>query len=259
MCWKVAETADRIRGMRFVILLWAALLIPSNAAQPSIQTSSDQKTDATPIKVGVMSEKQRVHSRLIESEGDRYKVGRRLDEFVDGQGTGALIEPPLEIINPDAPRLSFADFIKSLTCDADAVVVAVVRDRTSQLAEQKKFVFTDYTMLVKEIYKGHLDIAPNVGITVMRPGGKVSINGRIVTAIDSSYQFLESDKRYLLFLRYIPETGAYRSQRKGTFLIDNDGLLPQTEEYTPGLSTHAEGSFTRVRRALLSTCQTKRK
>ncbi|HXU38576.1 MAG TPA: hypothetical protein VN937_19635 [Blastocatellia bacterium] len=242
-----------------LIIVAIAWLIPSNAAQTPIQSSSDQKTDATPIQVGVMSEKQRIHSRLLESEGDRYKAVRRLDEFVDGQPRGAYIEPPLEITSPDVPRLSFPDFIKALMCEADAVVTAVVTDRTSQLTEQKKFVFTDYTMLVKEIYKGHLDIAPNTGITVMRPGGKVSINGRIVTAIDSSYQLLESDKRYLLFLRYIPETGAYRSERKGTFLIDSESVIPQTEEFVPGLSTNSSGSLVSIRPALLSGCEPRRK
>lgn len=241
-----------------LVIAAIAWLIPSNAAQTQVQTSSDQKTDATPIQVGVMSEKQRVHSRLIE-RGDQYTAGRRLDDFVDGQPSGAYIEPPLEITSPDVPRLSFPDFIKNLMCEADAVVTAVVTDRTSQLTEQKKFVFTDYTMLVTEVYKGHLDIAPNVGITVTRPGGKVSINGRIVTAVDSSYQLLESGKRYLLFLRYIPETGAYWSETKGTFLIDNDGLIPQTEGFVPGLSSHARGSLASIRPALLSGCETRRK
>lgn len=241
-----------------VVIAAVAWLIPSNAAQTQVQTLSGQKTDATPIQVGVMSEKQRVHSRLIES-GDQYKAGRRLDDFVDGQPSGAYIEPPLEITSPDALRLSFPDFINNLMCEADAVVSAVVRDRTSQLTDQKRFVFTDYTMLVKEIYKGHLDIAPNVGITVTRPGGKVSINGRIVTAVDSSYQLLESDQRYLLFLRYIPETGAYRSQSKGTFLIDSESVIPQTEEFVPGLSSNARGSLASIRPALLSGCETRRK
>jgi hypothetical protein len=255
---EVAAPADTIREMRLIILLWAALLIPSNSAQPQIQTSSDQKTDATPIQVGMMTEKQRVHSRLLEREAP-YKSGRRLDDFGDGQPSGAYIEPPLEITSPDVPRLSFPDFIKNFMCEADAVVTAVVTDRTSQLTEQKKFVFTDYTMLVEDVYKGHLDLAPNVGITITRPGGKVSINGRIVTAIDSSYQLLESGKRYLLFLRYIPETGAYWSESKGTFLIDDDGLIPQTEGVVPGLSSHARGSFVSIRPALLSACATKRK
>ena len=241
-----------------LLIVAIAWLIPSNAAQTPVQTSSDQKIDATPIQVGVMSEKQRAHSRLLERE-DPYKSGRRLDEFVDGQPRGALIEPPLEITSPDVPRLSFPDFIKNFMCEADAVVTAVVTDRASQLTEQKKFVFTDYAMLVEDVYKGHLDLAPNVGITVMRPGGKVSINGRIVTAIDSSYQPLESDKRYLLFLRYIPETGAYRSERKGSFLIDGDSLIPLTEEGIPGLSSNAKASLASIRPALLSPCERRRK
>lgn len=241
-----------------LIIVAIASLMPSNASQTPAQTASDQKTDATPIQVGVMSEQQRVHSRILERE-DPYKSGRSLDDFVDGQSSGRYIEPPLEITSPDVPRLSFPDFIKNFMCEADAVVTAVATDRASQLTEQKKFIFTDYTMLVTEVYKGHLDIAPNVGITVTRPGGKVSINGRIVTAIDSSYQLLESGKRYLLFLRYIPETGAYWSESKGTFLIDDDGLIPQTEGIVPGLSSHARGSFVSIRPALLSACGTRRK
>lgn len=241
-----------------LMLVAIAWLIPPNAAQTPVQTSSDQQTDATPIQVGVMSEKQRVHSRLLERE-DPYKSGRRLDDFVDGQASGKYIEPPLEITSPDVPRLSFPDFIKNFMCEVDAVVIAVVTDRTSQLTEQKKFVFTDYTMFVDDVYKGHLDLAPNISVTVTRPGGKVSINGRIVTAIDSSYQLLESGKRYLLFLRYLPETGAYWSESKGTFLIDDDGLTPQTEGVVPGLSSHARGSFVSIRPALLSACGTRRK
>lgn len=241
-----------------LIIVAIAWLMPSNASQTPAQTSSDQKTDATPIQPGIMTEKERAHSRLFESEG-HYKVGRRLDEFVDGQGTGALIEPPLEIFNPDAPRISFADFIKRLTCDADAVVVAVVTDRISQLTEQRRFVFSDYTMVVDQVHKRHLDLAPNAVITVTRPGGKVLINGRVVIAVDSSFQLLESGKQYLLFLRYVPETGAYRSERKGSFLIDGDSLIPLTEEGILGLSSHAKPSFASIRPALLSACETRRK
>jgi hypothetical protein len=73
-------------------------------------------------------------------------------------------------------------------------------------------------------------VAPQTRLTVTRPGGKVALNGREITAIDRSFKRLAVGGRYLLFLRFIPATGAYQAlNEKGSFEIDNNKIAVLSE------------------------------
>ena len=255
--------------MRFLIVLvflaLASLIlsrfVPANIAAYRQQAEKVQKKqEATPIQVGIMSERQKQHSKLYE----RYKPGRKLDVFPtpghpgEDDEQGVYIEPPLEITSPDGPEVSFEGFLKDLTCAADAVVTVVVKDKASQLTENKEFIFTDYTAVVEETFKDHQgnSLLPNNIIMVTRPGGKVRIDGHIIGAVDSSFKILEPGKRYLLFLQYLPATGAYQSIRKGSFLIEDSDLIPLTEQFLPGLDDETRrASMLEVRAVLASGCK----
>jgi hypothetical protein len=232
--------------------------VPSDtAAYPQKAENGQNKEGATPIQVGVMTKGQKEHSKLYE----RYKPGRKLDVFpAPGESSaddeqGVYIEPPLEITSPDAPELSFEDFLTDLTCAADAVVTVVVKDRASQLTENKEFIFTDYTAVVEEVFRG-TSLTPNTTITVTRPGGKVQIDGHIVGAVDSSFKVLEPGKHYLLFLQNVPATGAYQSVRKGSFLLEDSDLISLTDQFIPGINDETKRApIVRARSALSSGCK----
>jgi hypothetical protein len=211
----------------------------TNSANSAVAGSGQSQSGhpPTPIQVGIMSDQQRQHSKLYGN----YKYERTLDSypsewFANGQEPGPYIGPGLVITSPDAPPLSFDDVIKDLKCDADAVVIGVVKSKESQLTDNKEFIFTDYIVTPSEVFKNNpaASILAGKDISVSRPGGRIQINGRTVGAVDSSFKLLNLTRNYLLFLKYIPETGAYRSVSKGTFEISNGAMTAMTEEWLPG-------------------------
>lgn len=201
-------------------------------------TADFRQEEATPIQVGIMTEKQRAHSKLYDS----YKTNRKLDALpLPGENDkdleqGVYIEPGTPITSPDAPVLGFEDFLKDTACASDAVAIVDVEDKLSQLTDNREFIFTDYTAVVQEVFKDNAVAPLRTGnrITVSRPGGRVQINGQVINAQDSSFKLLKKDKRYLLFLKYIRGVDVYQSIRKGSFRLEDNELISLTEEFVPG-------------------------
>lgn len=229
-----------------------ALMVVSKPAD----TRQDQ--EATPIQVGIMSAKQREHSKLYGN----YKTNRKLDNLPVADNNdknleqGVYIEPGTPVVASDAPVVGFEDFLKEMACGADAIVIGEVNDKQSQLNENREFLFTDYTMTVQEVFKDNAQapFATGASMTVSRPGGRVQINGRVVSAIDSSFKLLKKGKHYLLFLKYLPGLDIYQSIRKGSFLLEDDELTLLTEEFVPGGGSDTRPFTKGVRHALQSGC-----
>ena len=225
-------------------------------------TAEVRQEEATPIQVGIMSEKQRAHSRLY----DNYRTNRKLDalplpgENDKGLEHGVYIESGTPIISSDAPVLSFEGFLRDTACASDAVAVVDVKDKSSQLTENREFIFTDYTAVVQEVFKNNAVAPLRTGsrITVTRPGGKVQINGAVINALDSSFKLLKKEKRYLLFLKHIPGEDGYQSIRKGSFQIEDNELIALTEEFLPGGSNDTRPFTITARTRGVLSCLRKR-
>lgn len=169
-----------------------------------------ERQEATPIQEGVMTEQQRQHAKLFKGYGSVTR-GKSLRELVAKQGNvevGRFVE---DGILPTS--FNQADYLRGSSCKADAVVIAAVKGKASQLTEEGTFTFTDYQVTVEEVLKNNPAASVRAGsdITVTRAGGAVKLNNHTVVATDESEKSLETGGRYLLFLRFIPETGAYRS------------------------------------------------
>ena len=136
----------------------------------------------------------------------------------------------------------------------------MVKSKSSQLTENGEFVFTDYEVMVEDVLKDNpaAPIQPNANITITRPGGTVQLNGHNITALDEAFKPLNVEGHYLLFLRFIPATGAYKAvSSAGTYELKENKIIKLTEEPLPlGLETgHDAGAFiTGVRRALTGAC-----
>ncbi len=201
------------------ISAWAVLKQESRA---SIQS------DATPITEGVLTPRQIEHSKLYMQAGRK-----KLSDAADGKVI--IINPPwadIEALN----RLTFDEQLQEMTCQAEAVVVATVNRKASQLTSDSTFIFTDYELIVEDVLKNnpHERIQPKTAITVTRSGGAVSLRGRTLSIIDRSFKPLDVNKSYLLFLTYLPATGAYKSlSSQGSFEISNNQLSRLTEEQLP--------------------------
>lgn len=218
-------------GMLIVAVV-SAMAVLRNGNQINAAQATQEK--ATPVKEGVVTEKQKQHGRLYK---DYTGVGKKLRELVQEEiQKGSNNEVGIAML-PGTPELSSdsyssAGIPKEIVASADAIVVGVVKNKASQLTENGTFIFTDYGVSVEEVLKDNVSarIEPTNEITVTRPGGRILLNGRIVTAVDKSTLPLTVGGRYVLLLKFIPTTGAYQaSGSKSGFQISNDKIIKLTE------------------------------
>ncbi len=194
-------------------LVWCALSSSWIVSSKQQRGTRQEQEPATKIEPGVMSEKQREHSKLYD---EFYTKGQgRLDEDPQSQRVrdfqADMYKPPG--LEPVPDPISIEQFMQRQSCAADAVVAGVVIDKVSQLVASAQFLFTDYTVRITDVYKKNsaAELLPGSEITVVRPGGKVEIGGRTVKTIDGRFLTLTLGSRVLLFLKHIPKTGAYDS------------------------------------------------
>ena len=168
-------------------------------------------SEATPIEEGVMTERQREHSKLFKSKSTRpVKIKDRLRERGNEKGEIEIWAPIEEYtLYPSRP---ISEYLHDLTCRADAVVVGTVVSKSSNLTADGAFLFTDYQVTVEEVVKDNAaaPIAPGGSIVLGREGGAVAMKGRVIHAVNPDAPRLELDGSYLFYLKAIPATGAYR-------------------------------------------------
>jgi hypothetical protein len=204
------------------------------------------------------TQKQKEHSKLYKE----YKRDQKLSALAATATDDVTIIEGIgqKVFQPNAPRLNFKTLINELACKADAVVIGVVKNKTSQLTENEEFIFTDYELLVEDVLKDNpaVPIQKNTSIIITRPGGTIQINNRKVSALDEAFKPLGVEGHYLLFLRFIPVTGAYKaSSSTGSYQLKTNKIFKLTEEsLPPKLETgHDAGAFIiDVRRAINGVC-----
>lgn len=197
--------------------------------------AAPQRENPSLVQEGVKTEKQREHGKIF-SQKYEYRKNEKLHSL---RGTGdlqVLIGIPTRNLPLNAPSFNSGEFLKEMTCNSDAVIIGEVKDKASQLTEYDEFAFTDYEITVEEIIKNNTapPIQPTNPISVTRPGGLIRLNGRVIRAIDASFKPFELGNRVLLFLKFIPATGAYQTfSSTGSFKVEGNELVMLTDESLP--------------------------
>jgi len=226
-------------GKRAKSLIILALVIAVVTAIATLhgrgQNASTAQDEPTPIQRGKLTRRQREHSRLFKNKG----VGNIHDLIQKRVAEGESGEINIESL-PGTPELSMSgevaapsDRLVTNAAQADAVVIGIVSGKTSQLNEAETFVFTDYNVNIVEVLKNNnaSPISPNNTITVTRAGGAVQLEGRVVRAVDRTAKPLKVGEKYLLFLRYLPATGAYlASEGPSGFKLEGGKVVTLTED-----------------------------
>lgn len=216
-------------------ILVVAGIVMISLLQSHAQKSSRSKTkeDATPVQEGVMSEKQKEQSKLYID----YKGPKKLADLLNQQSDSAnettvTAMPGLPELSPVGELSTPETFLQNLAAKSDAIVVGTIASKSSQLTENGTFIFTDYDVAVKEVLKDNKanTIQPQSIIEVTRPGGRVLLQGRAITARDKNFKPLEIGEPYLLFLKYVPTTNSYHAvSDKGSFKLTGNKVEPLTE------------------------------
>lgn len=184
------------------------------------------KEAATPVVEGEMTPKQIEHSKLYAKSGQKKKLS------TSHGGTTIVVGTPWADESTKRNQ-TFDNYLLEMTCKADTIVVATVKSKASQLTSDGTFIFTDYELSVEDVLKNNPIAYVQNGseITFTRPGGVVSLTGKTLSVRDKSFKPLEANRSYLLFLTYLPSTGAYKStSSEGTFEISNNQLSRLTDE-----------------------------
>jgi hypothetical protein len=191
-----------------------------------------------------LSEKQKKHRKLM-----KVTAGPKLSDLA-AKATGDVVvavEEPLKISTTDeevtqTPSLQFT------VCNPEVIVVGELKSESPQLTEDESFLFTEYQMVVEEVLKNNplSPARPGASLTVIREGGTGKVNGKTVRAVREGFRPFRVGQRYVLFLRYIPETGAYSAYPYGSFKLAAGKVLPHGE-MPRGVTADESGFLEEVR------------
>ncbi|HEY9401447.1 MAG TPA: hypothetical protein VIQ24_02045 [Pyrinomonadaceae bacterium] len=222
-------------------------------------TGMKQEEEATPIQLGVMTEKQKKRSKLFK--GTRYERGYKVADLVAKKGDVQLWGPLSEVPLYDLP---LNESLLKLGCNTDLVVIGSTKSKASHIIAAGTFLFTDYEITVEEVLKnsGSAPVRQGQDITVPRSGGVVTLNGHNVTALDEEQSPLKKGGRYLLFLKYEPLAETYRpfghALFDDTFLIHDNEITQISRKPLPlgwKKSTEVNAFLKEVGNALTQPCQ----
>jgi len=167
--------------------------------------------------------------------------------------------PPLYAFDPSENVAEYPDHeLRSLACDADAIVLGSPKTAETSVSESGDFLFTDYTFNVSSVIKAS-DSNPMAGSTIIvtRPGGATRINGHFVKTDIGNFPQFQFNEPYLLFLRHLPKTNTNRAFRSGTFVIAPNGSvapIDNTQKIQAKSAQQKDAFLTEVRAAAIAPC-----
>ncbi|MFY9553242.1 MAG: hypothetical protein WAV47_00840 [Blastocatellia bacterium] len=224
-------------------------------AQRELRLFDQEVVDATPTQLGVLTLRQQNHSKLYGAYKERNK--KRISEYI-AHPEGKVLAIDFEIgLGPRlTKRETPEEYFGKLADASDAIIRGRVVQKTSQITEDDTFIFTDYDVEVREVVKDNpiAPLATGGNIVLTRPGGKIVVDGIIMQVTDHHFLALPVNNRdVILFLKYVPETGAYQATRDtGSFQLNGEVLRPLTEAHFPPGVLEDSRSFLQTVRSIQS-------
>lgn len=215
-----------------IVLITVTILFAISSFHQEAQTKKPQTQDeeATVVQRGEVTKKERDYSKeykkLYPDQTEKLveSIETARSQGIEGEVTKTLGIPSIPSFGESPTAM---DFLRNLSCKADAVVLGSVKSKASHLTEDETWVYTEYDFLVKSIVKdnSNLPIEINNTIEITRPGGLIKFDDRVVRVKDRLYDQLEKNKEYLLFLKFVPTTKGYRvSSAYGDFVLEDNSL-----------------------------------
>ena len=196
-----------------LLLLGFVTLVPALWTQDNAGTQTNQ----TPAQ----QQRHTVHSQQVHG-GIPGQIPNRLatesgDIHLDNT------QGPPNVIQLD-PRSTLGN----LSCESDLVVVGKFGKATSYPTEDQGYIYSDLDFTVEEVVKNNPSAPVTAGqdITITRPGGLLTINGRHVYAVSESFPLFHLGQEALLYLRSLPSVGTYSLRCPTGFLLSGENALP---------------------------------
>jgi len=228
----------RKRMLALLVITISAIGLAAMRGQNQRPAAPSKKEDATPVRE--ITEKQRQHSKLYDKN---LRSRKRLSD--SPRDIELKITTPWVEAADECSSNSTEAFLQTATCDAQAIVIGLVKNKTSMLTEDGRFVFTDYEVQIDELIKDNpgAPIQPGSVLIVTRPGGAVALDGKTFRVTDESFKPMELNGRYLLLLRFIPTTGAYQAVNShASFELKNNQVNRLTKQPLPYVFGYEENA-----------------
>lgn len=168
---------------------------------------------------------QKEHSTLYKNLGSRKLSGPN----IGGTHIYDLVPPT----SWNRRHIHPTEFLGRIACEADAVIIGTLMDGAAMLTENDSFIFTDYAVQIEEILKDNPSarLVTSGSVTVTRPGGTLEIEGRKVQASLDGFNPFNVGRRYLLYLRFMPLTGAYQAFGDRSFELRGKRYIKLTRQH----------------------------
>jgi hypothetical protein len=192
------------------------------------------------------------HSKLYPDYHTKTNILHEVQQGKDVDKTIQIIndyaESDYEASLPAYPDLELV----RLACSADAIIIASPVSSEANITASGEFLYTDYVMHVESTISGSTLVGSEIIVT--RPGGAATINGRSVLTAVSDFPLFQPHARYLLFLRFLPDTKTYRAFQNGSFLLDGKAVAIDGQSLSIPSAQHEGAFLTEVRAAANAPC-----
>jgi hypothetical protein len=247
------------------IIVAAISLFTITSFRQEAQSNKPQEDEATIIQKGEVTDEEREYSKEYKKLYS-YRKGRKLSEVGESSKNAGntkeirvIIGVPDTVTVGDEQVPTISNFLKNLSCEADVIVIGSIKKATAHLTDDETFVYTKYEFSVQEVLKNNpiANIEINSNIQITRPGGLIKLNNQIIRAEDLSYETLQKNKEYLLFLRFVPSVKGYVvSSPKGDFILDNKSFKKLTKLESPEelANKNSQSLVNDIHNSILSGC-----
>ncbi len=170
----------------------------------------------------------RVHSQLWHNDEPGETIAKRLANTTGNIITTINDEDRIENdgahqIQPPYPPIRMVEF----ACKSDAVVVGKAESSVSHMTADLDFIYSEWKVRITTVLQDNpkSPISGSNEISVVRAGGLLTINGRWVIGKEWNFPQFQPGDEYLLYLKYIPETGFYKAIAGRSFNLSH-GPVP---------------------------------
>ncbi len=249
-----------------IVLLFVVGLFAITSFRQEAQTAKPQQDEVTIVHKGQVTEKEREYSKEYKKIYF-YRKGQKLSEISETskrrgntKEIGVIIGIPDIITVGDNQIPTASEFLSDLSCKADAIILGSAKRQEAHLTDDETFVYTEYDFSVQRVLKNNLGspIEVNSTIQITRPGGLIKFDNQIIRAEDLSYEPLQKNKEYLLFLKFVPTTNGYVvSSPESDFILDNKSFKKLTKLASPEelTSKDSQSLLNDVSNSVLAGCR----
>lgn len=231
-----------------LLLLLSGGMVTTSYSQTEQQKNKEaflkQNPDATVVREGVQTARQKEHAKLFSRVSDKT-IKNLVRESLKSEGGGSVSIGIFsdKMVYPNAP-FEIDTTLQKFAKQADAVVIGTITKKESNITADNNFIFTDYTLSVENVLKNDgAKLSEGQEVVIARPGGKVILDGVLVIITREDYPPLDMKEKYLLFLARVPNSDGYQPLNEaGSLLVrGNDATtITPTTYYIPrkqGLDT----------------------